>query len=159
MTFLLQLDWSMETWQTRMLAAHAAIFLSAMLAVVMSILALLMYPYMAVMMRRPEPVEVILIEESPIPTRSWSSPWPLAPNPTRRRRSPASFRGGMRRRGHARHTTLLVNPYKAHHCAYECVLRMSKRRVSMACIKELRAAVAQIVLEWFRNDTVVCGVP
>ena len=96
-----------------------------------------------------DPKDVVFVQESPQPTRTMSSPWPMTP--TLRLRP--LRRGGRRRWSpHRRATTLKYDPPAQHHCGYAGVKAQKK-----GTIKDLREAVAQRVYTAFVNDEKVMG--
>ena len=103
-------------------------------------------------------MEVIQIEESPMPTRSAR----LMTSESHRRMAEsvrARRRGGRRRFGnHKRIMTRLYNPPAEHHCGYACVLRAKGLEPANARIEKLRKATADRVYLAYIEDEYVRGM-
>ena len=85
--------------------------------------------------------EIILIEESPLPTRNDSSPRASPPLSRRARR------GGRRRfRSHVRSCTLSFNPGLPHHCGFQAVLRAAGRAADLPSVMNLRDRVVEEIV-------------
>ena len=103
-------------------------------------------------------VETILVEESPLPTRSAK----LMSSESHRRMAQsmrARRRGGHRRYGdHRRRVTLLHNPTLPNHCGFECLLKAARLRVTEDTIMDLRMRTAERVYMGFLADQIVHGM-
>ena len=83
-------------------------------------------------------IEVILIEESPPPSKSESSPR-MSPSIPRLAR-----RGGRRRfKAHARSCTMYYNPTLPHHCGFQAALKATGEPTNILAVLRLREKVAQ----------------
>ena len=102
--------------------------------------------------------ETILVEESPMPTRSAK----LMSSESHRRMNQsmrARRRGGQRRHGvHRRHVTLIHDPTTPNHCGFECILRAAGVKVTTKAIQVLRDKTAQRVYTAYINDHVIHGL-
>ena len=99
--------------------------------------------------QRTKGVEVITIEDSPMPTMKFSSPFKPTPTPRRR----AVYRGGRRRSMHRRSSTVRYNPTMPHHCGYSCVLKLKGENMHVKKVKGLRTQVALRLEEhYWRGD-------
>ena len=101
----------------------------------------------------------IYVPESPMPTRTPSSPFKPTPTATKERRRPIAARRGGRRRWcmHARRATLLHNPTLPNDCAFECVLLCAGQRPTKSAIDRLRVETATRVKEAYVNDDIIAG--
>ena len=104
--------------------------------------------------------EVVLVQESPQPTRTMTSPFTPTPSLARRRRLLCAERGGGRRiKTHSRVRTRIHNPSLPHHCGYSCALRASRRRVTLAkIVVKLRHEVALRIQQAFYNNETKANV-
>ena len=131
--------------------------------------------------------DIVWVEESPIPTRRFStSPWPQT---TKKHAARSAERGGgigrtstraymqkktklyslrtfacMRRAGlrryasHCRMHTRAYNPRTRTDCAYMCVLKAASLPSSSEAIQALRLATSDIIREHFIQDKYLAGV-
>ena len=99
--------------------------------------------------------EVILIAESPQPTRRHCTPC------GERNRSPMSpaRRAGKRRIGkHALRLSRLYNPGIPHHCGYMCILKAEGKSVGLRAIKRLREDTAEEIYKLYVTYGTVNGI-
>ena len=141
------------TVETPLAAMGKALFVALMGALAVANFALVVYivyvAYSCLTYRAPE---IVLVEDSPLPTRT-------AVTPTTRRRAPGSaMRGGKRRwRAHRKAVTLQYNPKIPNHCLYEAVLHASGVNATKRAIQRLREDVAKAVYQAYVDDEFVLG--
>ena len=105
-----------------------------------------------------KPPAVILVEDSPLPTRMPSTPSSSVFGTVRRRPKRAGWRGARRRPSHRRRETRKFDPALPNHCGFQCVLRAAKRHCGIEAVRELRSQVADQVYEKRVRGMSVCGV-
>ena len=96
--------------------------------------------------------EVIEIFESPIPTRSFSSPWPKTQSRRRVRRS-----GRQRLTMHKRAYTKVFDPPLPGHCAFQAILRAAGKKGKIQEVMELRKKVSCMFREAFIKGETIAG--
>ena len=96
--------------------------------------------------------EAVYIEESPVPTRTFSSPWPRSS--TRRPRSArqAQRAGARRVKVHRRHQTLRYNPKRLGECGFESVLYISGISINRGTLQALRHMTAEVIHKKYVED-------
>ena len=104
-------------------------------------------------MEEEKPV-VILVQDSPEPTRTWSSPF--APTPMRRAK--ARY-GGRRRFPSLKVNTLRHDPKEAGHCAYSCVIAAAGKKPTLRLIRDLRQQVAMRLRDMHVQNLHVADMP
>ena len=87
----------------------------------------------------------ILIEDSPPPSRTLSSPFRRTPSS--QAGTPALRAGKRRLRSHRRHHTVAYDPSGRGDCGYQCLLKMACERPTRAKIKLLRSKTAEYIKE------------
>ena len=147
--YLSQLRWQIE---------GALFFLMGCLAVLVCLLAYEVYVRSMLAVKRAGASiapEVVVIEESPQPTRSTYTPKPTPPSA----RTLRARRAGRRRLPRMRRMiSLIKSPSRPHHCAYECCLVGMGRKPTIAAIHELRCRVAEREKQLFLTNTPVFGI-
>ena len=99
--------------------------------------------------------EVVLIEDSPPPTRSSYTPKPTPPS----MRTLRARRAGRKRLPMVRRLASLIrNPTLPNHCAYECCLVALGVKPTMKNISALRQKVAEREKEAFITNTAIFGI-
>ena len=94
---------------------------------------------------------VVIIEESPLPTKSWSSPF--QPTPKRKCiRGPARRGGSARMKSHRKKVSLCWNPPSRFDCGYLCVLRAAHLSTSPWAVQQLRSETSIKVKEGYVHD-------
>ena len=108
---------------------------------------------------RPRPI-VIVVEESPRPTRT-KDPLLPSPQPAQRPRQvlQAQRAGSCRIRQHRRQTTLACNPSRAGDCGYCCALVAAGMKASAKAVKLLRGEVAKIVEQEHSRGGSLADIP
>ena len=98
--------------------------------------------------------EAILIQESPMPTRTISTP------ASRRRQqpSPAQRARGKRIKQHTRQLTLKRNLSMMGHCGCECIIAASGQKCTKKKVVQLRTAVAQQIKKLYDINPAVAGM-
>ena len=115
--------------------------------------------YVRIMRKDGNTCEVIVIEESPLPTRMPCSPFPKTPEPpTRQRCRRGGWRGGYRRNGHKRRSTQSYSPTQKHHCGFVCLLKLQGQRPTQKKIRLLREAIVQDLITSYHDDLTVASV-
>ena len=103
-------------------------------------------------------VEVIVIEESPRPTKSFSTPraTPMRPRP----RSPRSAvrAGASRVCAHRRKLTCVFDPPSKGHCANQALLCAANTSTCMMKVRELRQKVSKIIVDAYEKDLKPNGI-
>ena len=102
--------------------------------------------------------EIVLIEDSPPPTRMPSTPTSSVYGTVRRRPKRAGWKGSQRRPSHRRRETRKFDPALANDCGFQCVLRAAKRQCGIEAVRELRSQVAGKIYEKRVCGERVCGV-
>ena len=132
-------DMQMRTW-----LQLAIVVLTVCLIVVMGFITIIC---MEICQRRKEERRVppvIVIEESPMPTRTQP-----APKSTPR---PALRAGKTRTSTHRRRSTLWYSSHVQHHCAYAAALKAAGKRITKRAISSLKCLTSHEVREAFLRD-------
>ena len=98
--------------------------------------------------------DIILVEDSPLPTRSFVTPGRLTPRHPRSAR-----RAGQRRvKGQRRPWTAQMDPALEGHCGYQAALAAAHQRPTLSNVFKLRKQVAQQFVQGVLQDEEEAGI-
>ena len=106
--------------------------------------------------RRSSLSETVIIEDSPLPTMTKSSPFPETPVPSRRI-CRAGRAGARRVCRHKRPMTMVYDPLSKGNCGIMVILKAANMKISAKSIAHMRTILAEKVREGFMHNQKAAG--